>query len=165
MPAPEGEYISKVEDFKVFSDVIDAMNHPFSRNFHFAIATNQQGVGKKMYTCEDVLNLHLQFLDTIGRGLKEFPIFICPHLEGDESCNCRKPKSGLLLSSLEYFQISPENAIFIGDQFSDAGAAGSLGMDFCYLNRRNESHLIAPSHPVAFEAQEFTVGLLESFLK
>ena len=165
MPASEGEYISKKEEFNVFSDVIDVMNHPFSRNFQFAVATNQQGVGKKMYTREDVVNLHLQFLNMIGRTLNEFPIFICSHLEGDESCDCRKPKGGLLLSALEHFEVPLENAIFIGDKSSDAGAADSLGMDFCYLNRGLGLNLMIPGHPVAFEAREFTVGLLESFLK
>ena len=43
---------------------------------------------------------------------------ICPH-DTPDNCNCRKPKSGLLLMVCERLQLFPEECLVVGDRLSD----------------------------------------------
>ena len=51
---------------------------------------------------------------------------ICPHDEQDE-CDCRKPKSGLLLRACAKLKIQPQECIFVGDRFTDVLCAKNAG--------------------------------------
>jgi HAD superfamily hydrolase (TIGR01662 family) len=46
----------------------------------------------------------------------------------------RKPQPGMLLSALQYFNIEADNALFIGDYETDAEAAISAGIPFCWAD-------------------------------
>ena len=43
---------------------------------------------------------------------------ICPH-DTKDNCDCRKPKSGLLLSIAKKLNISPKECLIVGDRLSD----------------------------------------------
>ena len=51
---------------------------------------------------------------------------ICPH-DNNDRCNCRKPKSGMLLSVTERLQIRPEECVVVGDRLSDILCAENVG--------------------------------------
>ena len=51
-----------------------------------------------------------------------FKSIFCPH-NPDENCTCRKPKSGMILQSLNDFSIDLENSWLIGDKLSDIECA------------------------------------------
>ena len=56
---------------------------------------------------------------------------ICPH-DTQDNCNCRKPKSGLLLKIAKKLGVMPNECLVVGDRLSDiqcakaVGAAGAL---------------------------------------
>ena len=133
--AEEGNYIYQHENFRVYEDVIETLRHPVARKFKFAIATNQQGIAKGLYTEKEVKQLHGVFLDLVGWSIDDFPIFVCPHSELDKLCDCRKPKPGLLIEALNYYELKSNQAIFIGDSATDQEASSSASIDFCHLRR------------------------------
>lgn len=47
----------------------------------------------------------------------------------------RKPRPGMLLEACRTFGVAPQDAVFIGDRESDAGAAEAAGMPFAYAER------------------------------
>ncbi len=51
---------------------------------------------------------------------------ICPHDRAD-NCDCRKPKSGLLLSAAAQLNISPTECLVVGDRLSDILCAKNAG--------------------------------------
>ena len=51
---------------------------------------------------------------------------ICPHDDADH-CNCRKPKSGLLLSAAEALQIPLHEILVVGDRITDVECAANVG--------------------------------------
>ena len=53
---------------------------------------------------------------------------ICPH-DTKDNCNCRKPKSGMLLSVCKRLHLQPENCLVVGDRLSDVACAKSVGAE------------------------------------
>ena len=51
---------------------------------------------------------------------------ICPHDDKD-NCDCRKPKSGMLLSVCKKLSILPEECLVVGDRLSDVQCAKNVG--------------------------------------
>lgn len=51
---------------------------------------------------------------------------ICPHDNAD-NCDCRKPKSGMLLSVCNRLKISPNECLVVGDRRSDIECAKNVG--------------------------------------
>lgn len=103
-----------------------------------AIATNQQGIAKGLYTLSDVILMHTKLLNSIEIPIEKFPIFCCPHLEN--SCDCRKPKPGLLYQAMKYFKVENNQTVFIGDQEIDYIAAKNAQIEFIHLDRNNQSN-------------------------
>ncbi len=131
-------YVYRLEDFSIYQDVIPFLKLGNQAGINFAVATNQQGISKNLYTRKDVNALHRHLIDLIGIKNLDFPIFTCPHLE-EMHCKCRKPKPGLLIQALEYFDIDKKDAIFIGDTDSDWEAAKAIELDFLFIERESIS--------------------------
>lgn len=51
---------------------------------------------------------------------------ICPH-DNKDHCDCRKPKSGMLLSVCKKLNLHPEECLVIGDRLSDVQCAKNVG--------------------------------------
>ena len=49
-------------------------------------------------------------------------VYYCPH-NPDDNCSCRKPKTGMILQSLNDFEINLNNSWLIGDKISDIECA------------------------------------------
>jgi D-glycero-D-manno-heptose 1,7-bisphosphate phosphatase len=139
------QYIYELEKFFVPEDVVTFVRACFNRGYQLAVATNQQGVSKQIYSIKDVVKLHEELLRKIDIENLDFPIFICPHSE-ESKCYCRKPNPGLLENALDYFKVDNQKAIFIGDSLSDYLAAQEIEMDFIYLDRLSEYTFSCPEH-------------------
>ena len=79
---------------------------------------------------EDDLNLlHMQMQRKLNVDFDLIDkIYFCPCLEGN-SCNCRKPKTGMLENAKSDFPaIVIENSFLVGDSDSDIIAGESFGL-------------------------------------
>jgi D-glycero-D-manno-heptose 1,7-bisphosphate phosphatase len=55
--------------------------------------------------------------------------FYCPHHpDFTGTCDCRKPKPGLLLKGIAKYDIDPARSYFIGDRERDMEAASAAGV-------------------------------------
>lgn len=130
------KYVYQVKDFEIFPDAIEFVKKCLNANKKIAIATNQRGISKGLYTLGDTIELHSFFLSKIGRLEFDIPIFVCPHEE--DECNCRKPRPGLLKSAMEHFDVERHDTIFVGDSESDRHAARNAKVDFKHIKRSRE---------------------------
>lgn len=99
---------------------------------HIGVVTNQQGIGKNLFTMDDLESVH----EVVTQKFAEFDLptptyFICPHLNG--YCDCRKPKPKLIQDAIEYFDASPKATLMIGDSHSDVEASKSAGIKIIHL--------------------------------
>ncbi len=104
-------------------EAIASLNHA---GHIVAIATNQSGIGRGLFTEQDLQAIHDKMhLSLAAVGGHIDGIFYCPH-HPDVNCNCRKPKPGLLLQIAAFFHTDFRNAVFIGDAERDIACAKAV---------------------------------------
>jgi D-glycero-D-manno-heptose 1,7-bisphosphate phosphatase len=155
--AGEGEYVYKIEDFQIYPDVARFFLDCETLNIKTAVISNQQGVGKGIYSESDVVNLHSKLIEFCGLKNVRPKLYFCPHIEN--TCDCRKPQPKLILEALQMFKISAEDAIFIGDSDSDRKAAESANVLFIEMQRNNDStERLDSSILTSFQEIDFGIG-------
>jgi histidinol-phosphate phosphatase family protein len=88
-----------------------------------AVISNQSGVGRGLIDTSQV--------DAVNRRTEELlgpvgPWIFCPHLPAD-SCECRKPAPGMVLSAADRLGVRPDRCAVIGDIAADVQAAQAAG--------------------------------------
>lgn len=106
------------------------------------IVTNQSGIARGMYTEAQMHALHAEMArDLSGIGAHVDAIAFCPHHpEGAVeplavSCQCRKPKPGMILTLLREWPVDISRSFLIGDKSRDLDAAKAAGIPgYLYTN-------------------------------
>ena len=141
-------YVGNWADFHFCPGALDALKVLSDKEVDIIIVTNQSGIARGYYTEEDYDILTKKMLETMeNHGVAISSVYHCPHhVEGDVlkyavTCDCRKPKPGMILKGLEAFSIKAENAIMVGDKDSDELASKAANLNFFYINTkiRNQS--------------------------
>ena len=130
-------YVVSFSDFHFIEGVresIPILNQIFNR---IIIVTNQQGIGKKLMSVNELEVLHKRMLVDIEISFGKIDeIYYCPHLASDD-CSCRKPKSGMLISAKKDFpDIDFSRSILLGDSETDIISAQKVGMDSVKLSKK-----------------------------
>ena len=131
----EGRYVTNFNEF-VFVKNSDLAIRKLHKIFkRILIVTNQQGIGKGIMTEDDLNLLHLQMQRKLNPDFDLIDkIYFCPCLEGD-SCNCRKPKTGMLEEAkFDFPEIIIKNSFLIGDSDSDIEAGKKFGLKTIKVN-------------------------------
>jgi len=93
------------------------------------VVTNQRGVARGLVRPEDLTDVHTRMTaDLARRGARLDDIFVCPHEEG--TCDCRKPRPGLVRQAQERWDIDMARSLLIGDSESDRQLAVNCGLRF-----------------------------------
>lgn len=120
-------YIKTPEEWLPIPGSLEAIGLLSQAGYTIAVATNQAGVGRGLYTEADLAIIHQKMQDNLKIfGGKIDKIFYCPH-HPDDVCHCRKPESGLFEQIANYYQINLKDIISIGDSLRDIKAALKVG--------------------------------------
>lgn len=120
-------YIKSPEEFISVPESLQAIARLTAAGYQLAIATNQSGVSRGLYSEAELALIHQKMLREIEAvGGRIDAIEYCIHLP-EEHCFCRKPQPGMLLALAEQFKCSLEHVPFIGDRVSDIQAALAAG--------------------------------------
>ena len=114
-------YVKTYLEFKFIDGVLESLKYLSEYFEKIIIVTNQQGIGKKLMTSDDLdSNYHNYMVNEINiSGGRIDKIYHCPCLES-ENCECRKPNSGMLLEAKNDFpSIKFKNSILLGDSDTD----------------------------------------------
>jgi D-glycero-D-manno-heptose 1,7-bisphosphate phosphatase len=125
----EKNYLYQKEDFNFIEGIFDACRYFQSIGYQLIVVTNQSGIARGYYLEEDFHKLTKWMLKKFKeKNIKILDLFFCPH-GPESSCNCRKPKPGMLLEAKEKYNIDMENSWMIGDKEADVGAANAAGIE------------------------------------
>lgn len=116
------EYIKSIDEWHPIAGSIDAIARLSKHGFTVAVATNQSGLGRGLFTLDDLEAMHqrmCEMVETAGGHIAG--IFYCPH-KPEDNCACRKPKSGLIDAIEREFNTSARGAWLIGDTQRDLEA-------------------------------------------
>ena len=122
-------YIKSPDEWHAISGSLEAISKLQHCGYNIAIATNQSGIAKHYFTMQALDSIHKKMIaqiTSVGGHLDINDIFICPHNPQD-NCECRKPKSGLLLRAMRKFNVTPKETLIIGDSIRDILAAKACG--------------------------------------
>jgi histidinol-phosphate phosphatase family protein len=101
--------------------------------FGLGLATNQAGLSNGKFSLDQLDSFHQEMQNQIfsSTGIRIDIIAICPHNK-QSSCNCRKPRTGLL-SAIE--KATQSNvSLFVGDSSTDKESAMNYNVDFLHAS-------------------------------
>jgi len=158
----EKNYLYKKEDFEFIDGVFDACRYFQKNDYQLIVVTNQSGIARGYYREEDFHQLTKWMLKQFKcQDIEILDVFFCPH--GPEStCNCRKPKPGMLLKAKEKHNIDMKNSWMIGDKEADVGAANAAGIENTILVRTGHEIDEASSNAkFILKSMQDTIGIIK----
>jgi D-glycero-D-manno-heptose 1,7-bisphosphate phosphatase len=127
-PAP-GEYVRTWTDFEFNPHAVDWIRFFNALEMLVIVVTNQRGVSLGLVELPDLEAIHRNMCeDLLKFGAMVDDVFCCPHAEG--SCECRKPRPGMVLQAARKWNINISESVMIGDSTSDRKLAENCGMRF-----------------------------------
>ena len=101
------------------------------------IVTNQRGVGKGLFTENQLLLIHKKMIKNINKNFGRIcKIYYC--IDISDRSKFRKPNIGMGLDAKRDFpEIDFNKSLIIGDSLSDMNFGKKLGMQCFYINNTN----------------------------
>ena len=89
--------------------------------------TNQSAIARGLLDEAGLAAIHRRMQALLAsRGARVDEILVCPH-HPDDGCDCRKPRTGLVLRAAARLGFEPRECFVVGDMASDVGLGEALG--------------------------------------
>ena len=131
----ELDYVYRKDDFYFIDGVFEACQTILSHGYEIILITNQSGIARGYYSEEDFLKLTKWMVKIfMENGVTISDVMYCPHhaTEGlgvyKVNCECRKPKTGLLVQIRNALKQDLQGAYMVGDSLKDLQAAKAVGI-------------------------------------
>ena len=164
--APEGQYVTRWEDFYLLPGVIEGIAQLNRAGLSVIVVTNQRCVAKGLITEANLQKLHRQMSEYLAQaGATIDAIYYCPH-ELEPPCRCRKPAPGMLLDAARSHDLDLVASWMIGDSDIDIQAGKNAGCRTVRLLQRQETGSeTACSRALPGDADVVASSLLEAIRK
>ncbi len=138
-------YLFKPEDFVWIKGAKGAIKYAHDKGYLVIIVTNQSGVARGYFGEDDVKALHKFINDELQKiNTKIDAFYYCPHhpeasaLKYKVECNCRKPKSGMILQAAKDYNIDLSSSWIFGDKERDILAGKNAGVKGAIFNSEDD---------------------------
>ena len=132
------DYVKDISEFIFLPNSIEAIKKLNQIGFLIVIITNQSVVNRGIISRKQLEKIHEYMIKKIeSQEGKIAKIYYCPH-RPDENCNCRKPKTELIMHAIQKYNVDISHSWFIGDSEKDIQAAKTVGLRSVKL-QRNEN--------------------------
>lgn len=142
-----GDYVKNISEFEFLPGVLDAIKLFSSVFGKIIVVTNQQGIGKGLYTVEQLQEVHARMLREIeASGGRVDAVYFAPNLAAENS-PMRKPGIGMALKAKEQFpEIDFRRSLMVGDSVSDLQFGRNAGMFTAFVY--HDERLPEEHHPL-----------------
>ena len=135
----EVNYLKRPEQMEMINGSAVAVKKLNDSDYLGIVVTNQSAVARGLCSDNDIAEIHKR-LDVLLSEKHAFldRIYYCPHhpergFEGEDEqykieCECRKPKTGMLLQAEQDFNIDEEESFIIGDATVDVMTGINAGV-------------------------------------
>ena len=121
------EFIKSPEQWLPIEGSLEAIALLNEHGYKVVVITNQSGLARGLLDAETLEKIHAKMRRMAAeKGGKIDAIYFCPH-GPDDSCDCRKPKPGLLKAFADDNHVNLSGIAFIGDSLRDLQAAQAAG--------------------------------------
>ncbi len=131
----ETRYLSKVKDVSLIEGAPQIIGLANERGIPVIIVTNQSGIARGKFKWQNFIDVQEKILaDLDNQNVFVNAVFACPfHANGHFPYKhpdhpCRKPNSGMIKKTDQYFSIDKKKSWIIGDRVSDLKAGKSAGL-------------------------------------
>ncbi len=126
--ADSDAYVKSEDEWQPLPGSIHAIAELCAAGYTVAVATNQSGLGRGLFTLDALDAMHSKMRRLVeDAGGTIAMIAFCPHTPKD-LCACRKPGIGLLQSIHAEFPLDPDTTWMVGDTDKDIQAAARMGI-------------------------------------
>jgi D-glycero-D-manno-heptose 1,7-bisphosphate phosphatase len=121
------EYIKSPAEFRPIDGSLDAIARLTQAGYRIVVATNQSGIARGLFDTATLIAIHDKLQRAAAQsGGRIDAFFFCPHA-ADSSCDCRKPRPGMLREIARRFNVSLSDVFMVGDAQRDLDAAAAAG--------------------------------------
>ncbi len=127
-------YINHISRFHLLPGVAEAIRRLNEARIPVIVVTNQSGLARGYFPAELLTAVHEKMVTLLAEhGAHVDGIYICPHHpeakreEYRVNCDCRKPKTGLLVQAAKDLGLDLVRSFVVGDRWSDLKTAANCG--------------------------------------
>ncbi len=121
------QFIKSPEEWHPIPGSLEAIARLNQWGWRVVVASNQSGVGRGLFDMDTLNSIHEKMVKSLAQaGGRIDAIFFCPHA-ADSTCDCRKPKPGLLKQIAERFNVDLAGVPTVGDSMRDLLAGEAVG--------------------------------------
>lgn len=131
-------FLTDIKEFRLLDGVAEAIRKINASGYLAIVVTNQPIIARGEVSFTELQEIHNKMETLLGaEGAYIDAIYFCPHhpdkgFEGERveykiSCDCRKPKPGMLLKAAEDFNIDLSRSWMVGDGKNDVEAGKNAG--------------------------------------
>jgi D-glycero-D-manno-heptose 1,7-bisphosphate phosphatase len=122
-----------VEHFELYEDVLNGCRQLEAAGYLLVVVTNQPDVGRGTQTRATVDAMHRKMQGALPQIAR---IEVCWH-SGDEKdpCDCRKPKSGMILQAAKALNLDLHESFLVGDRWKDIECGRNAGCRTVFIDR------------------------------
>ncbi len=121
------DYIKSLDEWQPIPGSIAAIARLSQAGYRIAIATNQSGIARGLFSLSDLNAMHQTLRDLVAaQGGRIEMIAFCPH-GPDDQCSCRKPQTGLFDEIASRMNVDLAGVPVIGDTLNDIRVARQVG--------------------------------------
>src|SRR5690606_29903909 len=142
------QFIKSPEEWKPIPGALEAIARLNQWGWRVVVASNQSGVGRGLFGMDTLNAINDKMVRSLAQvGGRLDAIFFCPHA-ADSTCDCRKPKPGMLLQIGERFNVDLAGVPVVGDSLRDLQAAVAAGAKpYLVLTGKGEIPRASPDLP------------------
>lgn len=149
---PPDERVDTIAKIQLLPQTLEAFKFLAELEFAVIIITNQAGIAEGRITEQQFIIINNKVLDLLKpSGIRILKTYMCPH-SSDDNCECRKPKSTMLLQAAKDFDIDLASTYMVGDHQSDIVAGINAGARTILVETGNK--------PVASDEATYTAANL-----
>ncbi|MDR1853291.1 MAG: D-glycero-beta-D-manno-heptose 1,7-bisphosphate 7-phosphatase [Azoarcus sp.] len=121
------QFIKSPDEWRPIPGSLEAIALLNRWGWRVVVASNQSGVGRGLFDMDTLNAIHDKMVKSLAQvGGRLDAIFFCPH-PADSTCNCRKPKPGMLIEIGERFNADLTGVPVVGDSLRDLQAGVAVG--------------------------------------
>lgn len=124
---------AQINEFELYPDAVDACAQLKKAGFLLVVVTNQPDVGRGTQRREIIEAMHTKLRDAIP-SLDAIEVCFHAGAAHGEPCECRKPKSGMLLRAAAALDIDLKQSFLIGDRWRDVDCAHAAGCRAVFID-------------------------------
>jgi len=142
------QFIKSPDEWEAIPGSLEAIAKLNQAGWRVVVASNQSGVGRGLFGMDMLNAINGRMNEALAQsGGRLDAIFFCPHA-ADSTCDCRKPKPGLLEQIQERFSVDLTGAPIVGDSLRDLQAGIAVGCKpFLVLTGKGEKTRDDPDLP------------------